>query len=109
MGAHRGERNARLTISAGPASLYSRETVAVAKERGDGVDLRALGHDLRTPLAVIHGYAELLRSEELSPEQRARACDLLLEKCEELNIVIRRLLEPSESGLQTPVAIEQTA
>jgi K+-sensing histidine kinase KdpD len=83
--------------------------VAVAKERGDGVDLRALGHDLRTPLAVIHGYAELLRSEELSPEQRARACDLILEKCGELNAVIRRLLEPGQAALETPVAIEQTA
>jgi K+-sensing histidine kinase KdpD len=72
-------------------------------------ELRAVGHDLRTPLAVIHGYAQLLRSEDLSPEQRARACDLILEKCEELNGVIRRLLEPSESGLQTPVAVEQTA
>jgi K+-sensing histidine kinase KdpD len=72
-------------------------------------ELRAVEHDLRTPLAVIHGYAQLLRSEDLSPEQRARACDLILEKCEELNGVIRRLLEPSESGLQTPVAVEQTA
>lgn len=72
-------------------------------------ELRAVGHDLRTPLAVIHGYAQLLRSEELSAEQRARACDLILEKCEELNMVIRRLLEPSASGVDRPVAIEQTA
>ncbi len=78
----------------------------VEKERGDVAELRTLGHDLRTPLAVIHGYAQLLRSEELSPEQRARACDLIVEKCEELN---RRFLEPYESGVQTPVAIEQTA
>jgi K+-sensing histidine kinase KdpD len=81
----------------------------VEKERGDVAELRTLGHDLRTPLAVIHGYAQLLRSEELSPEQRARACDLIVEKCEELNVVIRRFLEPYESGVQTPVAIEQTA
>jgi K+-sensing histidine kinase KdpD len=72
-------------------------------------ELRGLGHDLRTPLAVINGYAQLLRAEELSPEQRARACDLILEKCEELNLVIRRLLEPSESSVTAPVAIEQTA
>ena len=72
-------------------------------------ELRGLGHDLRTPLAVINGYAQLLRSGELSPEQRARACDLILEKCEELNVVIRRLLEPSQAGPQTPVAVEQTA
>jgi len=83
--------------------------VPVEKERGDVAELRTLGHDLRTPLAVIHGYAQLLRSDELSPEQRARACDLIVEKCEELNVVIRRLLEPYESGAQTPAAIEQTA
>jgi len=83
--------------------------VPVEKERGDVAELRTLGHDLRTPLAVIHGYAQLLRSEELSPEQRARAYDLILEKCEELNVVIRRLLEPYESRVETPVAIEQTA
>jgi len=72
-------------------------------------ELRALGHDLRTPLAVINGYAQLLSSDDLSSEQRARACELILEKCEELNAVIRRLLEPTESRLPTPVAIEQTA
>ncbi len=83
--------------------------MAVANARGEVGDLRAIGHDLRTPLAVINGYAQLLRSEDLSPEQRARACDLILEKCEELNVVIRRLLEPYESRVETPVAIEQTA
>jgi K+-sensing histidine kinase KdpD len=72
-------------------------------------ELRGLGHDLRTPLAVINGYAQLLRSDELSPEQRARACELILEKCEELNAVIRRFLEPTETPLETPVAVEQTA
>ena len=76
--------------------------------RGDD-ELRALGHDLRTPLAVVHGYAQLLSSDELTPEQRARACEMILEKCEELNAVIRRLLEPVESGPRVPVAIEQTA
>jgi K+-sensing histidine kinase KdpD len=70
---------------------------------------RALSHDLRTPLAVINGYAQMLNSDELSPEQRARACQLILEKCEELNGVIRRLLEPAEAALKVPVAIEQTA
>jgi len=82
---------------------------AVAKGNAGDAELRALGHDLRTPLAVINGYAQLLSSEDLSPEQRARACELILEKCEELNAVIRRLLEPADSGLQVPVAIEQTA
>jgi len=83
--------------------------VTTAIARREVADARTLGHDLRTPLAVIHGYAQLLRSEELSPEQRARACELILEKCEELNAVIRRLLEPSESALKTPGGAEQPA
>lgn len=77
--------------------------------RGEVTDPRALGHDLRTPLAIINGYAQLLRSGELTPEQRARACELILEKCEELNRVIRRLLEPYEADFKASVAIEQTA
>jgi K+-sensing histidine kinase KdpD len=76
---------------------------------GGHAELRSLGHDLRTPLAVINGYAQLLSSDELSPEQRARACQLILAKCEELNAVIRRLLEPYESDLKATVAIEQLA
>jgi signal transduction histidine kinase len=76
---------------------------------GELTDSRTLGHDLRTPLAIINGYAQLLRSDELSPEQRTRACDLILEKCQELNGVIRRLLEPYESELKATAAVEQTA
>lgn len=75
---------------------------------GGNAELRALGHDLRTPLAVINGYAQLLQSDELTPEQRAKACELILEKCEELNVVIRRLLEPSEARAEALVAVEQT-
>jgi K+-sensing histidine kinase KdpD len=83
--------------------------MAIANDRGNAAELRLLGHDLRTPLAVINGYAHLRRSEELSPEQRARACELILEKCEELNATIRRLLEPVEAAAPVPVAIEQPA
>jgi K+-sensing histidine kinase KdpD len=85
------------------------EAVAVPSLRTRVGELADLGHDLRTPLSVIHGYAELLKSEELSPEQRARACDLILEKCEELNLVIRRLLQPTEARLDSPVTVQQTA
>ena len=68
--------------------------------------LAALGHDLRTPLSVINGYAQLLKSGELSPEQCAQACDLILQKCEELNALVRGFLESRESELR---AIDQTA
>ena len=83
--------------------------MALLNARGEVADAKTLGHDLRTALALIHGYAQLLASEELSPEQHARACGLILEKCEELNLVIRRLLEPYEKRLTAEVPIQQPA
>ena len=81
--------------------------IAVVNARGPTGELALLGHDLRTPLTIINGYAQLLKSNELSPEQRARACELILEKCQELNELIRAFLEPRE--LEPSVPVEQTA
>ena len=99
----------RLDILRRRSKLAVEEGGAVLNALGEAADAKTLGHDLRTPLAVIHGYAQLLASDELSPEQHARACDLILEKCAELNLVIRRLLEPYEQDLQSPGTIEQPA
>ncbi|TMF47161.1 MAG: hypothetical protein E6I24_07790 [Chloroflexi bacterium] len=54
--------------------------MGMANGQGRTGELALLGHDLRTPLTIINGYAQLLNSNELSPEQRARACELILEK-----------------------------
>ena len=53
--------------------------------------LRTLVHDLRTPLAVVLGFAELVARdpEALSPQQRADYLARVLEGAEEL----RRLLD----------------
>ncbi len=83
--------------------------MTVMTPRGEAGALAALGHDLRTPLGVINGYAQLLKSDELSPEQRAHACDLILQKCEELNALVRGFLEARESELRSPLMIDQTA
>jgi signal transduction histidine kinase len=76
---------------------------------GNVGELAALAHELRTPLTVINGYAHLLKSDELSPEQRARACEQILEKCDELNSLIRGYLEQRESELRLSLTIKQTA
>jgi signal transduction histidine kinase len=88
--------------------------MAVLSWREGAGELAGLAHDLRTPLTVINGYAQLLKSDELSPEQRARACQLIAEKCEELNSLIRGFLEPRENELREaelrePVGARQSA
>jgi signal transduction histidine kinase len=83
--------------------------VVVTSARGQAEELALLGHDLRTPLTIINGYAQLLKSGELSPEQCEQACELILKKCQELNELIRAFLEPRESALAPIAPVEQTA
>jgi len=98
-----------LTIAVRKASYAVEEALGPATRPGEFGELATLGHDLRTPLTIIHGYAQLMRSEELTPEQRARACDLIVAKCEELNELIRGFLEPVKPELPVAVAVSQTA
>jgi len=79
--------------------------MGVANGRQAG-ELAHLGHDLRTPLTIINGYAQLLKSNELSPEQRTRACELILEKCQELNELIRAFLEAREPEVEPRAVVE---
>ena len=60
-------------------------------------ELALLGHNLRTPLTIINGYADLLLGDELSPAARAEACRQILTKCAELNAVIRELVDSDAS------------
>ncbi|HSO93002.1 MAG TPA: histidine kinase dimerization/phospho-acceptor domain-containing protein [Candidatus Dormibacteraeota bacterium] len=62
-------------------------------------ELALLGHNLRTPLTIINGYAELLIGDDLTAEARAEACRQILEKCSELNALIRELVDAGQLEL----------
>ncbi|MDQ6709575.1 MAG: hypothetical protein M3Z11_03355 [Candidatus Dormibacteraeota bacterium] len=66
-------------------------------------ELALLGHNLRTPLTIINGYADLLKGGELSPEARAHAYQQILEKCAELNALIRDFVDADERVLTAGV------
>jgi len=62
-------------------------------------ELALLGHNLRTPLTIINGYADLLKGDDLNPEARAEACRQILQKCAELNALIRDFVDAGEAEL----------
>jgi signal transduction histidine kinase len=62
-------------------------------------ELALLGHNLRTPLTIINGYADLLQGDDLTPEARAEACRQILQKCAELNALIRHFVDSDEADV----------
>ncbi|MEM6726795.1 MAG: HAMP domain-containing sensor histidine kinase, partial [Bacteroidota bacterium] len=57
-----------------------------------------VSHDLRTPLAIMHGYAEtlLLKNDELSEPQRAEYLQIVLDSTDRLKRMVSQLFELSK-------------
>ena len=53
----------------------------------------AFAHELKTPLTAIIGYAELIRSVELSPEERTKAADYIYSQGRRLQKLSLKLME----------------
>ena len=64
-------------------------------DSGSTDDLSALAHALRTPLAVITGYAELLQARD-DERTRREAADRIAEAAERLSTEIDRVLNMLE-------------
>jgi K+-sensing histidine kinase KdpD len=59
---------------------------------GDADPLRALVHDLRTPLTIVEGFSDLLvrRGAELAPEQRDEYAQRIADAARELRALVDR-------------------
>lgn len=57
-----------------------------------------VSHDLRTPLAVIHGYIEtlMIKKDHLSPEERDKYLNIILASTEKLRKLVNELFELSK-------------
>jgi len=66
-----------------------------------------VSHDLRTPIAVIHGYIEtlMIKKESLGPEERDKYLTIILESTDRLRKLVDELFELSklEAKQVTPV------
>lgn len=52
-------------------------------------------HELRTPMASIYGYVELIRQRELSPQRRAQTLDIVLRQARLMTCIVDDLLDLS--------------
>lgn len=57
-----------------------------------------IGHDLKTPLSAIRGYAELLASGEWPAEEVRRQASVVVERCAGMERLIEELQAPLEGG-----------
>jgi PAS domain S-box-containing protein len=86
------------------------ENVLMEMDRMKSEFISTAAHELRTPLAVILGYTELLRSPEefgeFGDEHKVEFLEEIYLKCETLSFIIDEMLDISriESGL--PIALD---
>lgn len=64
--------------------------------------LANVSHDIRTPLTMIRGYAEMMRDMPLDKEKRKRMADIIIDETDRLNTLTGDVL--SLSKLQSGVA-----
>ncbi len=62
--------------------------------------LSNVSHDLKTPIALIQGYAEGLKAMAQDEESREYYCDVIMDEAQKMNRLVRQLLSLShlESG-----------
>ena len=83
-------------------TLEEREgQLVVARERAEESDmlksafLANMSHEIRTPLNAIVGFSSLMQSEELSQEERAEYCDIVVNNSEMLLTLLNDILDNS--------------
>ncbi len=60
--------------------------------------LSVISHELRTPLSSAAGWAWILREEELTPEETAKAHEIVLRNLEDLKRLIQELRDASHAA-----------
>ncbi len=86
--------------------ISQKEELRIAKERAEESDklksafLANVSHEIRTPMSGVTGFAELLRNEDLTREQRMHYTDVIIKSGEHLISLIDDVLDLSaiESG-----------
>jgi signal transduction histidine kinase len=91
------------------ASLLSRSG-ALAQERAQRQKMQEFigdaAHELRTPMTVVKGYAELLKGKQLDPERESAAFDRLNSELKRMDFLISDLLMLAQLGEEGNIDFE---
>jgi len=91
------------------ASLLSRSG-ALAQERAQRQKMQEFlgdaAHELRTPMTVVKGYAELLKGKQLDPERESAAFDRLNSELKRMDFLIGDLLMLAQLGEEGNIDFE---
>jgi signal transduction histidine kinase len=63
--------------------------------------IQNVAHELRTPLALVHGYVELLARGELAPEEEQSALDVMAKRVQVLVDLVGAITTLQDMGRQT--------
>jgi len=92
------------------SSLLSRSG-ALAQERAQRQKMQEFigdaAHELRTPMTVVKGYAELLKGKQLDPERESAAFDRLNSELKRMDFLISDLLMLAQLGEEGNIDFER--
>jgi len=92
------------------SSLLSRSN-ALAQERVQRQKMQEFlgdaAHELRTPMTVVKGYAELLKGKQLDPERESAAFDRLNSELKRMDFLIGDLLMLAQLGEEGNIDFEE--
>ncbi len=78
-------------------AMYKIMQTQFSEEKKRSELTNALAHDIKSPLFIISGYAQNLK-ENVNTEKRDHYCDRIIDKTQEVNNLIHRMLEFSRIG-----------
>lgn len=86
-----------------------RQLLHAEKLASVGILAAGVAHEIGNPLAAIGGYAQLLDSEDTSPEERREFAQAIAEQTDRINRIIRDLLDYSRPSqyVGQPVDVNQ--
>ncbi len=98
-------------IAASGVSSFVSRSSSLAQERAQRARMQEFlgdaAHELRTPMTVVKGYAELLRNKQLDPEREGAAFDRLNSELKRMDLLISDLLMLAQLGEESQGELEE--